>query len=739
MMEANRPIDMAVVIDNSGSMYGPNGNDPDLLRIIGAHIFIARLGFGEPNENDYQASVISMGGVPELIAPLQPLTRPVRGSLARTTSDPEDAGGTHIIHALEMAYQELRTSPNRKPGSLPAVVLLTDGVPDPPAGQSQADIEQLVSENPDIPLFVMLLQNRVGGSSPEYQAYITFWRQLQTRHTHLFTYQVEDAEQIENIYNQIIAQLHSTVPSERFLVVPGKPVDVFVSRYVQRLIVTIVHERDMERGEVIIKDSVGIEVLDTDQDVSRFDDPDNLAEVVSIGPRRIGTLVDDVWTIETDVPVYIFLDRQGAYRFNFEAPEVGLTDVTNVYLAIDRHSPSRELVIRFTLLNNKDDSVITDPQPIYGMVIHPDGSEAELRIPVVHPDGRGVYQIEYDYSSYPQALTESGRYAFTLKAGQANDQEGERIPVTIAKLLVDVGRGVYIQAVEPSPLICQAGQSAPVTVTLGDSDTADMNTAHLRIFGGGADVELARSGEDAFSGDVSALCASLLSGATCSTTVDTTFRTRLVAQSPDGSTLPPSERVVAVQALAPTCTPTPTPTATPAPPPPPTPIPDSDGDGWDDLVDQCKDQPGIAMFNGCPPPIWFWVLIGALGLGLLAFLVLWLIPWINVRINPPPEAFVLVCRAGERRAVPISIRQVGLNRRKNKVTIGGDQKKAHIYVKDLKPIEFVVEKQGEQAVLLDAETGFRKGTFSDKAQSSISTSNTGIALRISLDRSKLRC
>jgi len=730
---------MAIVIDNSGSMYGPSGNDPDLLRIIGAHMFIARLGFDEPNENDYQASVISMGGEPELIAPLQPLARPIRGSLAHTISNPENAGGTHIIHALEMAYQELRTSPNRKPDSLPAVLLLTDGVPDPSAGQSQADIEQLVSENPDIPLFIMLLQNRVGGSSPEYQAYITFWRQLQTRYTHLFTYQVEDAEQIENIYNQIIAQLQNTVPSERFLVVPGEPVDIFVSRYVQRLIVTIVHERDMERGEVIIKDPVGIEVLDTDQGVSRFDDPRNFAEVVSIGSRRIGDLVDDVWTIETDVPVYIFLDRQGAYRFNFETPEVGLTDVTNVYLAIDRHSPSRELIIRFTLLSNKDDSVITDPQPIYGMVTHPDGSEAELRIPVVHPDDSGVYEIGYDYSSYPQALTESGRYAFTLKAGEANDKEGERIPVTIAKLLVDVGRGAYIQAVDPSPLICQVGQSVPVTVTLGDSDTADMDTARIRIFGGGADVQLTRRGDDTFAGDVSTLCAPLLSGATCSTTVEADFRVRLVAQAPDGSTLPPSEREVGVQAIAPACTPTPMPTSTPVPLPPPTPIPDSDGDGWDDLVDQCKDQPGIATFNGCPPPIWFWILIGALGLGLLAFLVLWFIPWINVKLNPPPEAFVLVCRAGERRAVPISVRQVGLNRRKNKVTIGGDQKKAHIYVKDLKPVEFVVEKQGDRVVLLDAETGFRKGAFSDKAQSTVRTSNTDITLRIGLDRSKLRC
>lgn len=90
-------------------------------------------------------------------------------------------------------------------------------------------------------------------------------------------------------------------------------------------------------------------------------------------------------------------------------------------------------------------------------------------------------------------------------------------------------------------------------------------------------------------------------------------------------------------------------------------------------------------------------------------------------------------------AMPKSVRSIGLARRTNRVTIGGDQKKAHIYVKGLKPVEFVVVRQNGEVVILDAETGARKATFSDRAPSVVSTSNPDITLRVGLDQSRLRC
>ncbi len=149
-----------LVIDNSCSMFPASqripgcevwGNDPDFLRITGASLFIARTGFALPAASDYQLGVVSMGdNPPELISPLTSLDE-ARDALARAISNPQPKLATQIVPALEMAYRELRESPNRRPGNLPAVVLLTDGAPFPAEGQSNEDIERLVAANPDVP------------------------------------------------------------------------------------------------------------------------------------------------------------------------------------------------------------------------------------------------------------------------------------------------------------------------------------------------------------------------------------------------------------------------------------------------------------------------------------------------------------------------------------------------------------------------------------------------------------
>ena len=46
------------------------GSDVDFLRITGADMFLARLGFDQANEADYQVAVISLGDEPTLVSPL---------------------------------------------------------------------------------------------------------------------------------------------------------------------------------------------------------------------------------------------------------------------------------------------------------------------------------------------------------------------------------------------------------------------------------------------------------------------------------------------------------------------------------------------------------------------------------------------------------------------------------------------------------------------------------------------
>lgn len=739
-----KPIDMMIVIDNSCSMFPREkivpgcdvwGNDPDFLRIVGADLFIARLGFGEVNEAEYQAGVISLGETARLISPLRPLSA-IRDTLARTIANPAPELATGIVPALKLAYRELRESPARRPGNLPAIVLITDGVPYPREGQSDADIEGLIKENPDIPLFVMLLQN-VTEPREEYARYIGFWQQMQARYTHVFTYVIRDAKQIEETYNTIVAQLQNTVPSEGTLVTPGAPLEVFVSRYVQKMVITVIHEVGRSKGLVTVKDPKGAIISDSDPGVSHFRGDDNPVEVISIAaPRLHDGVKEDFWTITSDAPVIVFLDRQGAYRINFLSPEVSRTDITNVYLATERWTPDREFVIRFNLLDEKDSPVL-EPQPIQGKIKYPNGEEGVWRIPAdLLPGADGVYEVRYNFiSEYPAISEGSGRFIFIINAGTADERSDKYIPIATARLLVDVGPGCYIATISPEPLQCTLGRPALITVTLGSPDACLADTLRVRVFGESADVRLTAETSGVFTGDVTPLCEPLLRGLACSTQQETTLKVRMSAQLADGAPLPPVERNVLVQVIAPPCTPT------PPPPPPPTPIPDRDGDGWNDVEDSCPERPGMAWFKGCPPPLWLLILLGALAVGFLVFFFLWLWPWIKVRtFAPPPNGYVLVCQEGEKIKIltPKSVRSTGLARRTNRVTIGGDQKKAHIYVKGLKPVEFVVVRQNGEVVILDAETGARKATFSE-APSIVSTSNKYINLRVGLDQSRLRC
>ena len=73
------------------------------------------------------------------------------------------------------------------------------------------------------------------------------------------------------------------------------------------------------------------------------------------------------------------------------------------------------------------------------------------------------------------------------------------------------------------------------------------------------------------------------------------------------------------------------------------------------------------------------------------------------------------------------------------VKIGGDPKKAHLQVPGLKALEFMVVQQGEKTLLLDVETGMKRGEFREDFASTIYTSNPEIQLTISLDQTRLRC
>lgn len=742
-LDSPRPVDLLIVIDNSCSMFPQNqilagctsfGSDPDFLRIKGANIFIARLGFGEENEDQYQIGVISLGNEPILESPLQPILGN-RDQLAREIAAPRAAAATRIVPALEAAYAELLESANRNAENLPAVVLITDGVPFPLEGQGNTVIEELVAGHADIPLFLMLLQGSEERTE-SYQAYIDFWQQMQTEYNHVFVYLIEEASQIEDTYNQVIAQLQDTIPTESTAVSPGAPLQVFVSEFVQKVVITVVHPVGEEKGAVSILDPIGNEVADTQPGVSHFIGEENPVEVYAItAPRLADSLKEQYWTVRSEKPVDVFFDREGSYRINFLQPTVAATDINSVYVATERQNSNVPFVLRFNLIAGDGEPVI-DPQTILGEVIFPDGSSRSLLVPSsLSPDVNGVYEVELDLESdYPEIYAGSERFIFVLNVGAADARVIGQVPIAKARTLIDFEPMPYLVSAEPSRIMCSQDQQNQFTVTLAGFETIVRNTLSVRLSSEEAELALEPTSQAVYQGDLIDLCQPQVNSLQCSTRKETTFQLKIAAQLSSGVPLQAIEGDIPVEVVAPACTPapqTPLPTWTPRPVPPPTPVPDSDGDGLIDTQDACPTERGLEFNNGCPPPAWLGTAAGVFGAGLLVFAIFFGGPWVMVRtIAKPPTAYVMACQRGRTILEPADIHEIGLHQRTNKIKIGSHPRKAHIVIEGLRPVEFIVLEEDDKVVLKDAKSKALRETFGTIAPREVSTSHPQIKLWI---------
>jgi hypothetical protein len=749
--EMQPPIDMMIVIDNSCSMFPREqilagcsswGSDPDFLRIKGADLFLARLGFSKPNEMDYQLGIVELGDEPQLISPLKPL-KGARDVLAQAIANPRPKTATQVVPALKLAYQELRDSPSRKPDNLPAIVLITDGVPWPSEGQSDSDIEALIEDNPDIPLFIMLLQN-ASERSLAYGQYIQFWRQMQVKNNFIFVQLIGDATEIEQTYNEISAQLNNTVASDAMLVSPEVTLHAFVSRYVQKITVTAIHASDDANGTITITDPLGNLVNDDDEGVSHFRGADNPVEVFSIAaPRLIASLKDKTWTIQSDQPVNVFLDREGSYSIKFLNPNTRATDVNNVFVDTTPENPNLDFVIRFYLAA-EDKAPVLEAQSIQGQVIYPDGTQHALIIaPDLKPDSNGNYELHFDFArTFPDILNSDGRFIFLIDAGLADNQIGQRVPIATARLLVNVGAVPYIQKVQPGQITCQPGIKSVLNVTLGDTQNMESGSANVRAVFESTDSTLQDLSGGIFGGDVSPICDVLIRMTTCSNSINSAISLVFTARLNDGTELLQSQVQLPIQAVAPECTATPpptTPTAFVIPTLAPTPVPDTDQDGLNDRVDFCPTRRGWEVFLGCPPPLWFNVAGIGVGGALVLFLWVYGFPWLSVHIGErPPQAYIMVRDRGKPVFPPYDVYAIGMKRRKKRLKVGGDRRKADIFIRGLKPVEFSLDTEGEKVLLVDGKHGVLKGTFRHLAPDEVQTSNPEIRLILGLDRAVLK-
>jgi len=740
------PVDMMIMIDNSCSMFPANqiraecdawGSDTEFLRIAGADMFIARLGFAESNESEYQMGVISFGDEPVLVNPLEPIEA-LRDSLASKIARPLPQPATRILPAMEMAYSELENSPNRRQEHLPAIVLITDGVPWPREDQSDSDIEALIRSHPDTPLFIMLLQNNAR-ISQDYQDYIQFWHMLQSRYAHIFVYPVQEASQIEDTYNLILGQIQNTIPSKASQVRPGVPFSFFANQYINKVVITVIRKSGTTDAGVTIQDPDGKVVEADEPGVKYFRGKENPIEVYSIeAPRLRDDLKGKTWSVITKSQVRIIVDREGSYRINFLTPTVASTDINNFFRVTERQTPSQGVVVRFNLVDSLGKPIL-EPQEISGSVINPDGIEAPIPgIIGMRPDPTGIYEFRYNAATYyPEIVENPGRFTFKLAVGQADEQLIEQVPVTSARLLMDIGETPFIRSVAPLPITCEAGQPFQIRVSLGDFSSSLDNSLQVKLIYGSDDIQLSSNEPGVYTGDLTNFCMEVIARQYCSSQELVNVLVQLEASLKDGTILNPVMREVQAQVISPVCTPTPVPTPTATPMPTATPVPDSDSDGVNDLTDACPGVRGFSGFDGCIP--WGWVFGGLGFLGIMVFSSVWLWPFIRVRtVSEPPRGYLLICKDGKPLDSPIDLYSLGREKRAYRIAVGSDSNRALVVVNGLRSVEFIIERRSVLTTVRDPDEK-EPFAFLDDDVRLVRTSDPKVIIRLSMKREKLKC
>jgi len=741
--DSKRPIDMEILIDNSCSMFplkkilpgcDAYGADPDFLRITGANLFIARLGFAEPDEAEYQLGVIGVGDKPQLISPLQPLSKN-RNELAAKISNPLPQTATKLIPALELAYTELGKS-SSKARNQPAVVLITDGIPWPRETQGNADIEKLLSQHSGVPVFVMLLANP-DKKSADYESYIQFWESLQTRYTNIYVYRITGPEKIQDTYNLILSQLQNSVSTQGVPVDKGYEIKFYIGHYTQRVTVTTIRKPGTAAGVVSIRDSSGDPVTADQAGIRYFSGKENPVEVFSIeSPRLSDDLKGKDWTVIASEPVTVFFDRLGSYRINFLNPPVEAIDIANQYLSLDRQSPNRTFPLQFSLIDEVGKPVL-DPQVITGAIQPPEGAPVTLSTQGIKPDSQGIYELPVNMSLlFPGASAVDGRYTLQLSAGLIDESTSGSAAIASARLSLDMGYIPVIRSIAPVTLYCYPGQPAELRVTVDDLPAGTGDKVSIEARKDGLTVPFQPRGEGLYRGDISQICSALVASVGCSQSQSLGFSVHLNVTLVDGTVLPSTERPVEARVTGLTCTPTPFPTATLLPTPTPTPVPDRDQDGLNDVADRCPVQWGFEGTQGCFPwgAVWggsgFLLMFGILGV------VVW--PWVQVsRLSPPPPAYILACRDGVDLSDPIAIHTVSRSKRTVHVSIGSGRW-AKINIPGLKPVEFVVEWRGGLVFMRDPREK-EPFAFFDESVRIVRTSDPKMILRISKDPEALKC
>lgn len=682
-------VDLMVVIDNSLSMFREGrASDPDFLRISSAGIFISRLGLGEENPAAFQMGTISFAEDATLVSPLQPfLNQAARDSRYAAISNPRSGNATNIRGALEAAYAELQSERHR-PGNNPAIVLLTDGRPEGVGGQSNAELEKLAADHPDIPVYIILLHNPTfeqqnSADAQAYRDYIQFWYELQ-KYPFVHTYEARTREELADLYNKIITQITGgqANPLPGLPLSRNKPVDVTVNEYAEKLTVLALWP-DADKGQLQIVDARGGLVLEGQPGVNHSRGQQNPAEAYTIGKERIADKYG-IWRISTDrdATIRVFIDVASSFGIEFVSPEASKTGSTeNVWQASASYSASKPLQLALRIVD-KEGKPISDPVKVSAEVGNKDqpliGTLGEKDF--IFDSQSQTYTANYTFQD-PNLRTQSAIYIFNVRAQLANLDTVS----TSAQLRVQVGPRPYILDVKitgTNNTIVQPDSLA--TITIADYDGAGFGALQVEVVDSlGGNVSLSDQGPsptDPQMGIFMGSLASLLNKAG-----DHQLTVKLSGRALDGLSVQDSYPIQQVFSLVgPTTTPlptvTPVPSETPLPPtktPTPLPTPTRTPTPKPTTVPLAQIG-GVAIH---PEDLLFWILGFALFVLILVTAPFW-VNFLLTRIADArkqlPDGFFVVysidsTRGTQRKYIdrtPVSARSICLDRNRRRVWIG---------------------------------------------------------------------
>ncbi len=584
-------IDMVIVIDNSGSMFEylnaagvydtRLGSDPEKLRIVAANIIVASLGQGEPNPDQFQIGIISLGyKPPEIISPLVSLGDTVaRDKLSRAVANPSKADQTQIVAALEAAYDEM-SSERHITDHKSAIVLLTDGEPYPSAGQSEADLKALVQAHPDVPLYLILLQNPEAAAvdptvNQRFRPYILFWNQMADANEYVKVLKAQDDSELLTIYDSIVQDLQGFENIEEGIeLTENQSISFTVNDAVQRVSIKIVKPTP-RLGGATIQDASGRAIQDSEPGVFHYISTINPVETFVLTRERLADQQGE-WTITSNVAdtITVTISIRNLYRIEILSPDVHVLNTQNDFTAgTTSFSPSGVFPLRLQIVDDAN-RPLRQATGLTAQITDPAGETVELPETAFARDpNTGVYAIDLRLDQYfPRARERAGVYRFRLLAQPAG------LPAT-ATLRAQIGLRPYLDEIAASALTWQPDQPLTVRVLVGDYDTSPPgNLVRVSVINliSGQRVALTDQGPDAtlasrelFEGDVASLLPAggdteltirleeIIQGA-ASVIEERQAALTIVGPTPSGPTLVPSTPVVT---LAPGST------ATPLPPP----------------------------------------------------------------------------------------------------------------------------------------------------------------------------